>query len=280
MKPSPLIAEDEAFVRMDRNERLQHGLVIITFVLLILTGLPLLLPRQHGFRWIVGGHTGYYIRGLIHRAAAVGLIAAAVWHIAWTVFTPNGRRNLRDMRPRLKDVRDAVQALGYDLGLAGFLHRHGVGRKFFARHPFWLFDSAPLSDRFSFVEKFEYWSLVWGTGIMVVSGFFMWRVDISLRLFPLWVHQVFVLVHGYEAVLALLAILTWHMYNAHLNPEDFPMSRVWLDGKMSGGEMRLRHPLEYQRIHEERLARKRAEEAARPAPAKRSRPRSSRRATP
>ena len=280
MNPSPLIREDEDFVRMGRNERLQHMLVIVTFVLLILTGLPLLLPRMRVFHWVFSAQKSFYIRGLIHRAAAIGLIAAAVWHVIWTLFTPDGRRNIRDMRPRFKDARDALQALGYDLGLTGFLHRHGLGRKFFARHPFWLFESAPLSDRFSFVEKFEYWSLVWGTIIMIVSGFFMWRVDISLRLFPLWVHQIFVLVHGYEAVLALLAILTWHMYNAHLNPEDFPMSRVWLDGKMSGREMRLRHPLEYQRIHEERLARKKAEEAACPEPAKPNRPRSSRRAAP
>ena len=102
----------------------------------------------------------------------------------------------------------------------------------------------------------------------------MWRVDISLRLFPLWVHQVFVLVHGYEAVLAFLAILTWHMYNAHLNPEDFPMSRVWLDGKMTGREMRLRHPLEYQKIHTERLERKHAEEKACRAAARGARARS------
>jgi len=262
IRRSPLIGEDEAFVRMSLVERLQHGAVLVVFVLLILTGLPLLLHRLKIFKWVFSPEKSFYIRGLIHRAAAVGLIAAAVWHAASTAFTSRGRRNLKDMRPRVKDVRDAVQSLGFNLGFSRYLHRHGLGKNFFERHPFWLFKTAPLFERYSFIEKFEYWALVWGTMIMILSGFFMWRVDLSLRLFPLWVHNIFILVHGYEAVLALLAILTWHMYNVHLNPEDFPMSKVWLNGKMTGRELRLRHPLEYRRIHEGRLSRKRAETRA------------------
>ena len=258
MKPSPLIAEDEVFVRMSLSERLQHGAVLAVFVLLILTGLPLLLHGLRIFKWVFGPEKSFYVRGLIHRAAAIGLIAVAVWHAASTAFTSHGRRFLRDMLPRVKDVRDAVQSLGFNFGLSRYLHRHGLGKKFFERHPFWLFETAPLFERYSFIEKFEYWALVWGTVIMILSGFFMWRVDLSLRLFPLWIHNLFILVHGYEAVLALLAVLTWHMYNVHLNPEDFPMSKVWLNGRVTGRELRLRHPLEYQRIHEERLTRKRA----------------------
>jgi len=262
MKPSPLIAEDEAFVRMSLVERLQHGAVLVVFVLLILTGLPLLLHGLKIFKWVFSPEKSFYVRGLIHRAAAVGLIAAAVWHAASTAFTSRGRRNLKDMLPRAKDVRDAVQSLGFNLGLSRYLRRHRLGKAFFERHPFWLFEAAPLLERYSFIEKFEYWSLVWGTMIMILSGFFMWRVDLSLRLFPLWVHNIFILVHSYEAVLALLAILTWHMYNVHLNPEDFPMSKVWLNGKMTGRELRRRHPLEYRRIHEERLRQNRSKTRA------------------
>jgi len=42
------------------------------------------------------------------------------------------------------------------------------------------------------------------------------------------------------------------MYNVHLNPEVFPMSKVWLDGRITGKELRLLHPLEYAKIAEER----------------------------
>jgi cytochrome b subunit of formate dehydrogenase len=249
---SPYIAEEEVFVRMNLAERVQHWVIIVTFVLLILTGLPLLFYNLKFFKWLFRGEQSFYIRGIIHRAAAVGLILNAVAHAVTSAATPRGRKNFKDMWPRVKDLRDAVQAFGYNLGLSRFLHKKGRGRKFFNRHPFFLFPEPPLYDRYNFIEKFEYWALVWGTLVMIVSGFFMWRVELSLRLFPLGVHDIFIIVHGYEAMLAFLAVIIWHMYNVHLNPEVFPMSKIWLTGKSTGRELRVHHPLEYLRIHAER----------------------------
>jgi cytochrome b subunit of formate dehydrogenase len=111
---------------------------------------------------------------------------------------------------------------------------------------------APRYDRYNFVEKFEYWAVGWGSAVMIASGFFMWNVELSLRIFPLWVHNIFIIVHGYEAILAFLAIIIWHMYNVHLNPEVFPMSKIWLNGRITGHELRTLHPLEYEKIVEER----------------------------
>ncbi len=278
---SPYIREDEVFVRMNLAERVQHGLIIATFVLLVLTGMPLLFSGLKVFKWLFRGEQSFYIRGIIHRVAGVGLILTALGHVVYTAATDCGRKNFRQMLPRVKDIRDAVQAFGYNLGLSRALIRRGRGRRFFGKHPFLAFAEPPLYDRFNFVEKFEYWALVWGTLIMAVSGIFMWQVELSLRLFPLWVHNIFIIVHGYEAMLAFLAIIVWHMYNVHLNPEVFPMSRIWLTGKSTGRELRLDHPLEYLRIHNERLALKRSEDEASRARAKRSpapkKPRSARR---
>ena len=68
---------------------------------------------------------------------------------------------------------------------------------------------------------------------MIASGFFLWATNLSFRLFPLWVYDIFKIIHSYEAILAFLAIIIWHLYNVHLTPDVFPMSRVWLDGKIS-----------------------------------------------
>jgi hypothetical protein len=87
---------------------------------------------------------------------------------------------------------------------------------------------------------------------MILSGFFMWNVELSLSLFPLWVLDIFVIAHGYEAMLAFLAIIIWHMYNVHLNPEVFPMSRIWLDGRITGHQLKTLHALEYKKIEAER----------------------------
>jgi cytochrome b subunit of formate dehydrogenase len=253
---SPLISEDERFDRMGLAERLQHGVVLLAFLLLALTGLPLLCPGWKIFGGLSEDGSGFHVRGILHRAAAVFLIAAGVAHAAYVGFTKRGRRALRDLRPGAQDVRDAVQAFGHNLGFARFLFRRRIGRTFFLRHRFWLFEDPPLVDVYGFVEKFEYWSLVWGTLVMTVSGLFLWRTDLGLFLFPPWFFSLFTLVHGYEATLAILAVLVWHMYHAHLRAGVFPMSGAWLNGSISGRELRLRHPLRYLRIRQEREARR------------------------
>lgn len=252
MKPSPFIRDDEIFLRMNLAERVQHILLIISFAALMLTGIPLLFLDTELVRRLLASDQVAGIRALLHRSAAVLLILDLLWLALYSAFTRRGRANLRALRPGKQDVLEALQAFGFRLGIGRWLLRRGIGKAFFARHPFWLFAGEPEYGRYNFIEKFEFWAVIWGSGVMILSGFFMWNVPLSLRLFPLWVHNVFVIVHGYEAVLAFLAVIIWHMYNVHLNPEVFPMSRIWIDGKITGHELRRLHPREYREIHEAR----------------------------
>lgn len=252
MSSPPLIRDDEVFLRMNLAERIQHWLLILTFLLLIVTGLPIFFFDFKLFKWLLPTGQAFYIRGIVHRVAAVVMILNLVWHLFYTAFTKRGRNNLREMLPKWKDMRDAFELFWHNIGITRFLHRKGIMKKFFESRPYWLFEILPRYGRYNFVEKFEYWALGWGSVVMIVSGFFMWQVELSLRFFPLWVHDIFIIVHGYEAMLAFLSVIVWHMYNVHLNPEVFPMSKVWLNGKITGKELRLLHPLEYEKIETER----------------------------
>ncbi len=252
MDKSPFIAEEEIFIRMNLTERVQHWLLIITFFLLIITGLPLFFYEFKFFKWVFPTEQSFYLRGIIHRLAAIVMIANLLWHLLYICLSRRGRENFREMIPRAKDIRDAIQLFGYNVRMTKFLYRRGWFKKFFQAHPYWLFEKPPLFGRYNFIEKFEYWALGWGSVVMIFTGFFMWQVELSLRFFPLWVHNIFIIVHGYEAILAFLSIIIWHMYNVHLNPEVFPMSKVWLNGKITGRELRLLHHLEYQKIAKER----------------------------
>jgi cytochrome b subunit of formate dehydrogenase len=246
------VRDDEIFVRMNLAERVQHWLLILTFFTLMATGLPLFFYEFKFFKWLLPSGQAFAVRGVLHRAAAVVLGLNLVWHIFYTAFTARGRANFKAMIPRFRDARDAFEQFFHNVGITRFVHRLGIGKKFFAAHPYWLFEAAPLYDRYNFIEKFEYWAVGWGSAVMIVSGFFMWQVELSLRLFPLWVHNIFIIVHSYEALLAFLAIIIWHMYNVHLNPEVFPMSKIWLNGKITGHELRTLHPLEYEKVAAER----------------------------
>jgi len=247
-----LIRDDELFLRMNLTERIQHFILIITFFTLILTGLPLIFFQIKLLKSIFTIEQCFYIRGIIHRIAAVIFILNLIWHLIYTIFTARGRQNFKDMIPKFKDIKDAFELFWHNLGLTRFLYKKGVLKSFFDSHPYWLFKGPPQCGRYNFIEKFEYWAVGWGAVIMIVSGFFMWNVEFSLSIFPLWVHNIFILVHGYEAILAFLAVIIWHMYNVHLNPESFPMSKIWLTGKITGKELRTLHPLQYQKILEER----------------------------
>lgn len=255
-----LLRDDEIILRMSFAERAQHILLIMTFAVLIVTGLPLVLSKARFFSWLMPSAAAFHIRGIAHRAAAITLIVDILWYAAYAIFTARGRAHLREMLPRLSDLRDAGRLFGHNLGLTQFLKTKGRFRKFFDKHPAWLFREAPEFGRYSVFEKFEFWSMAWGSLIMIVSGFFIWDADLTIRIFPLWVLDLFVIIHGYEAVLAFLSILIWHMYNVHLNPDVFPMSRIWLNGKITGRELRTHHPLEYKKILEERKKAKGSDE--------------------
>ena len=159
---------------------------------------------------LFGHEGGYATRGIIHRGAGVLLILGGFWHLAFLA-TRRGRQFLRDMLPNGDDVRQFFQMMRYNLGQA-------------TQHPHF--------GRFSYVEKAEYWALVWGTAVMALTGLFLWFDNIAVRYFPKGLLDVFLVIHYYEAWLAFLAILIWHMYATVFNPKVYPMNPSWMTGEM------------------------------------------------
>jgi cytochrome b subunit of formate dehydrogenase len=127
----------------------------------------------------------------------------------------------------VKDIADIKQSVRYYMGAD---------------------NEPPKYGKYSYVEKVEYWSLLWGTVVMILSGLFLW-FPFTL---PSWLVNAALIVHSYEAALAVSAIVVWHMYTVHLSPDHFPMSWTWINGKMSAEEMKEHHPLEYDRLIRER----------------------------
>lgn len=233
---------------MTLSERLQHLTLILCFVILVLTGLPLLFDPMTWLRKVFFFDTSFAWRGIIHRAAGIGLILLSIFHLIYILFTRRGRDIFWALMPRVRDVTDAFESFAYNLGFTVWLHQKGYLRQFLTTHPYWLFERPPEFGKYNFVEKFEYLALLWGTSIMIVTGIFLWATNLSLRLLPLWAYDIFKIVHSYEAILAFLAVIIWHLYNVHLVLD----SRAWIDGKITGEELRRCHPLEYRAIMERR----------------------------
>jgi cytochrome b subunit of formate dehydrogenase len=107
-----------------------------------------------------------------------------------------------------------------------------------------LSSKKPQFGRFSYIEKSEYWALVWGTAVMALTGFILWFENTFIGLITKLGWDVARLVHFYEAWLATLAIIVWHIYYVIFNPDVYPMNLAWLTGTLSEEEMREEHPLE------------------------------------
>jgi formate dehydrogenase subunit gamma len=217
------------YLRFSLSQRIQHIVLFTCFFLLIATGLPLLFPDSrlvHLMFWFEGSFT---LRGIIHRVAAVILLGVSVYHAFYLLFSPRGNSDLREMVAGFKDLRDAFGTLRFNLGRT---------------------EDPPRFGRFNFIEKFEYYAVIWGSLIMLFTGAALWFPVQATILFPRWVLDIIRVIHGFEAILAFLTIIIWHMYNVHLNPEVFPMSRVWIDGRMDLERFRHHHPLEFERLVE------------------------------
>ncbi len=112
----------------------------------------------------------------------------------------------------------------------------------------------PDYDRFNFREKFDYFAVFWGLPVMMLSGLILWFPVLFGNLLPDLAIPMAYIAHSDEAILAISAIVVWHFYNVHYNPDKFPMSWVWLTGRISEEEIVREHPLEYERLRAAELA--------------------------
>ena len=214
--------------RMNLNERLQHGVMFVTFTLLAITGFLVFVPERYVL--FMGGSAERFFqwRGNIHRISGVLMVLVSIYHFYYSLFTARGRWLFREMFPRKQDLADLRQMIRHYLNPA---------------------EPVPQFGWYSYVEKAEYWALVWGTVVMTITGFLLWFESLSPKLLL----DIATIIHRYEAILAVLAIIVWHFYHVHWRPEVFPMNPVWLTGRISIEDLRRHHPLAYQSMMEEWL---------------------------
>ncbi len=206
--------------RMEVDEVLQHAVLAISFTVLVVTGFALRFYDAWWAHLIFGYEGGAHLRGMIHRIAAGVMVFGAFWHLGY-LMTTKGRVFLRDMAPNLNDVVQAIGMFKYNLGLS---------------------NKVPEMRRFCFVEKAEYWALIWGTIAMVLTGASLWFERYIIQYTGKEVIEIFHVVHYYEAWLAFLAILIWHMYGVLFNPHVYPMNPSWINGKMPKEMFEHEHP--------------------------------------
>lgn len=224
--------------RFSPIRRVEHILVLTTFVALIVTGLPQKFEGDFS-NWVLGVLGGLDTARLIHRIAGIVFsIHASVHIVAFMVGMMLGRMRWT-LLPTLQDLRDARQNLLYYLGLR---------------------EKPPELPKFDYRQKFEYLGMVLGGLVMVASGLILLFPQLFASYLPGSLIPAARVAHSNEAMLALLVLIVWHLYGSHLSPEVFPMDTSVFTGFMTKEELRERHVLEFRRlfpgeaVHEEKHA--------------------------
>ena len=223
--------EPRYFTRFTPNQRALHVVLMLTFLGLAATGLPLRFSSAAwciAFAKLIGGFAAVLF---FHKLCAAILTIAFLAHVfdigyrivvkkqLWMLWGPNS------MVPNLKDLKDLIGQMRWFLFL---------GPK-------------PKYDRYTYWQKLDYWGVFWGMAIIGISGYAMWFSHFFARLVPGSWLNVAILIHGEEALLASGYIFVVHFFNEHLRPGHFPMDVTVFTGSQTEEDFREAHPEEYAR---------------------------------
>lgn len=219
--------------RFNWVHRILHAVVIVSFFVLVLTGLPLRFSCTPWAEPLMRFWGGVESAGLLHRIAGgvtfAYFFANLVYIAVSLVRDPDWKRHLwgpDSLVPQPRDVVDFYRQWKWFLGLG----------------------PRPRFGRYSYMEKFDYLAVFWGVAIIGGSGLLLWFPEFFARYLPGWAFNVAAVVHADEALLATAFIFTIHFFNVHLRPEKFPLDAVMFTGRATRDYMEEEHPLTVEAI--------------------------------
>lgn len=208
---------------------LEHQVNAVLFLVLVVTGLAQKFHNTGWAEWLILHLGGIDTSRFIHRGAGVLFALFTLQHVVVGIYGILFRKWMPAMVINRKDFQDALSNLKYYFGLV---------------------DHPARCDRYDYKQKFEYWGVILGGMLMIVTGCILWFPVSVFHLLPFLPGQVIPAAkaaHTNEAMLAFLIIVTWHIYNAVFSPEVFPLDTSIFTGKISVERMCHEHPLEYER---------------------------------
>lgn len=220
--------EGDYIRRFDTHQRIQHFVLMVSFIVLAITGFLRGFPDWPTFQWFTGIFGGTDVLRLVHDIAAFVMIADGVYHFAYLAYGYFVKhRSPAAMFPRWKDLKDIIHTFFWIFGM----YRH-----------------EPQYDRYQYGQKIDYWAIFWGMPVMVITGIIMMFPSVFSQWFDGQWFAVVATAHRDEAVLAVGFILIVHMYYGHLQSNTFPFNTVIFTGRMLKSKYREWFGREYAQI--------------------------------
>src|SRR5450631_593519 len=212
--------------RFNRLHIFLHILVITSFLLLSLTGLPLKFNTQAWAQALMNLYGGAANAALLHRVgAAITFVyfGSAIWMSINFLFIR------KDLKGNPLQRLFGPDSLCFNL--------RDIKDVFFMVRWFFFKGPKPTFERWTYWEKFDFVAVFWGMFAIGGSGLLLWFPEIFGLFLPGWAFNVATIVHSDEALLSTGFILTVHFFNTPGRPEKFPMDFVIFNGQIGKEEM-------------------------------------------
>ncbi len=223
---------DRFYVRFTTTQRIMHLVMILSFFTLAITGMTLKFSYM-GWAVVISRILGgFKVTGLLHRIAAVTLLALFLYHVRqiFKFKAESGKTWIGfifgkdSMMFNLNDIKQFWQSILWFLGRG----------------------ERPKFGRFTYWEKFDYFAVFWGVFVIGSTGLMLWFPTFFTRFLPGWMINVATIIHSDEALLATAFIFTIHFFNTHFRPDKFPMDPVIFTGRVPLEELKHDKPAEYE----------------------------------
>jgi cytochrome b subunit of formate dehydrogenase len=212
--------------------RIAHLALILSVMTLVLSGMSSLFAGSDWAPLIVKQLGSPKVTALLHRIAAATFIVIFLGHLVYVLYRIVGSGKAfkffgpTSMVPNLQDIKDIGSMFKW----------------FFGKGP------RPTFERWTYWEKFDYWAVFWGIGVIGGSGLMLWSPTETAQFLPGWMFNVATIFHGEEAILAAVFLFTVHFFNNHFRPDKFPLDVVMFTGAMPLEEFKREHTREYERL--------------------------------
>ena len=215
--------QERTFPRFTLGQRWEHGILVLSALVLLLTGLP---QKYHDASWsqyLLSTPERLDLIRQVHHIAAVILALEAIYHLGGAILLMARRKMPADMFPNMQDVYDAWHMIQYLL----FLRKE-----------------KPAFGKYNFEQKVTYWFLFFGFALMGISGFIVWFPETFTKFLPGGVVPASKMAHSTESVVAAVFIVIWHLYHVHIERLNLSI----FTGRLSEKEMQEFHGKEYERL--------------------------------
>jgi cytochrome b subunit of formate dehydrogenase len=239
-RPRGLVAGGVGYVRFAPFYRRVHALLLVSFLGLVATGLPLKFSQYEWARILASVLGGFESTSFWHRACA--LLTFGCFITMLTVMWGNfraGRRRGQSVKslvfgpdspvPSLRDAKDLLKMLKWFVGLG----------------------PRPTFERWSYWEKFDFWGACSDVVLIGSTGLVLWFPNLFCLLFPGSAVNIAHVIHSTLALLATGFVFAIHFFSTHLRAEKFPADMSIFSGMTSEEELEEERPEYLQRMRQE-----------------------------